>query len=161
MLEQFDRHVRKESGEEGQRISLGKSPCMWEQGHTRTYSVLWEYSERILLGDKMEEINQGQMWMLTIESQNNLNCHLRPMDDQNYSRKKWVFTWRFFFYLSIYLLIYGCAESSLLCGIFSSCGKLRLPSSCRIWPSHCTGFSCCGAWALGHTGFSSCDLRSQ
>ena len=106
MLEQFDRHIRKESGEESQRISLGKSPCLWEQGHTRTYSVLWEYSERILLGDKMEEINQGHMWMLTIESQNNLNCHLRPVDDQNYSRKKWVFTWRFFFiYLSIYLFM--------------------------------------------------------
>ena len=36
-------------------------------------------------------------------------------------------------------LIFGCAKSSLLCRLFSSC-------SARA--SHCSGFSC-GAWALG------------
>ena len=24
-----------------------------------------------------------------------------------------------------------------------------LLSSCGVWASHCSGFSCCGAWALG------------
>ena len=41
------------------------------------------------------------------------------------------------------LFIYGCAGSSLLHGILSSCGAQA---------SHCSGFSCCWAWALGHTG---------
>ena len=45
------------------------------------------------------------------------------------------------FYNFIYL--FGCAGSSLLCGLFSSCGS-RAP--------YCSGLSCCGAWALGRVG---------
>ena len=44
------------------------------------------------------------------------------------------------------LFIYGCAGSSLLHGILSSCGAQA---------SHCSGFSCCWVWALAHR-LSSC-----
>ena len=39
--------------------------------------------------------------------------------------------------------MFGCAGSPLLHGFFSSCS---------VWASHCSGFSCCKAWALGHVG---------
>ena len=39
-----------------------------------------------------------------------------------------------------YLLIFGCAGSSLLPGLFSSC---------NVQASHSSGFSCCGARLLG------------
>ena len=32
---------------------------------------------------------------------------------------------------------------------FSGCGEQSLLSNCDAWPSHCDGFSCCGAQALG------------
>ena len=60
----------------------------------------------------------------------------------------------FFFNCFIYLFIFGCAGSSLLLGIFSSCDKRELLFSCIVWASHCGSFSCCRVWALGHTGFS-------
>ena len=41
------------------------------------------------------------------------------------------------------LLIYGCAGSLLLCGLFSSSGT---------WASHPGSFSSCRARALGHSG---------
>ena len=53
----------------------------------------------------------------------------------------------FFFILCIYLFMFGCAESSLLCGIFSSCGKQGLLSGCCECASHCSAFFCCGAHA--------------
>ena len=71
----------------------------------------------------------------------------------------------FFFYynLFIYLFIFGCAGSLLLCGLFSSCGEWGLLSGCGAWASHCGGFSCCGApapgaWAsvVAAHGLSSC-----
>ena len=40
----------------------------------------------------------------------------------------------------IYLFISGCAGSSRLLGLLSSCG---------VWASLGGGFSCCGALALG------------
>ena len=46
------------------------------------------------------------------------------------------------FFFSFYLFIFGSAESSLLHGLFSSCGKRDLLSSCGAWASHCSGFSC-------------------
>ena len=59
----------------------------------------------------------------------------------------------FFFF---FFLIFGCAGSSLLSGLFSSCGKQGLCYSCGVRVSHCSGFSCCRAGALGPLGFSSC-----
>ena len=59
----------------------------------------------------------------------------------------------FFFF---FFLIFGCAGSSLLSGLFSSCGKQGLCYSCSVRVSHCSGFSCCRAWALGPLGFRSC-----
>ena len=57
----------------------------------------------------------------------------------------------FFFLKQFYSFIYGCAGSSLLHGLFSSCCEraLGLFSSCRVQASHCSGFSCHGAWARG------------
>ena len=56
---------------------------------------------------------------------------------------------RHYFLKSIYLFIFGRAGSLLLHGLFSSCSKQRLLSSCGGQASHGSGFSCCGAWALG------------
>ena len=56
--------------------------------------------------------------------------------------------------LFIYLF-FGCAESSLLCGLFSSCVEQGLISSCGARVSHCSGFSFRGVQALELTGFSS------
>ena len=57
----------------------------------------------------------------------------------------------------------GCARSSLLHGRFSGCstGISLVAASrgcsiiCRVWASHCGGFSCCRAQALGQMDFSS------
>ena len=60
--------------------------------------------------------------------------------------------------LFIYLLfIFGCAGSSLLRGLFSSCSELGLLPRCGVWVSHCGGFSCRGAWTLWHS-LNSCGL---
>ena len=60
----------------------------------------------------------------------------------------------------ISLFIFGCAGSSLLHGLFSSCSKQQLFSRCSAWASHCSGFSC-EAQTLGHAGFSSCNTETQ
>ena len=51
--------------------------------------------------------------------------------------------------LSLKLFIFGCAGSLLLYGLFSCCGKQGLLSSCGVWASDCSGFSCRAAWAHG------------
>ena len=38
----------------------------------------------------------------------------------------------------------------MLRGLFSSCGKWRLLSSCGAWAPHWGGFSCCGAQTREH-----------
>ena len=48
------------------------------------------------------------------------------------------------FFKFIYLFVFGCTGSSLLCGLFSSCGERGLLSSCSVQASHYSGFSCCG-----------------
>ena len=45
-------------------------------------------------------------------------------------------------FLKIILFIFGCAGSSLLRGLFSSCGEEGLLSSCGVRASRCSGFSC-------------------
>ena len=35
-----------------------------------------------------------------------------------------------------YLFVFGCVESSLLCGLFSSCGEQGKISSCSVQASH-------------------------
>ena len=59
----------------------------------------------------------------------------------------------------INVFIYGCAGSSLLLGLFSSCNEQGFLSSCGAQVYHCGGFSCCGARALEHLGFSSGSSR--
>ena len=53
----------------------------------------------------------------------------------------------FVFFLSC-LFIFGCAGSSLLHGLFSSCSEQELLSSCSARASHCDGLCCCGTQAL-------------
>ena len=50
---------------------------------------------------------------------------------------------------SIYLFVFGCARSSLLHRLVSTCVEGGLLSSCSAWASHCSGLSC-WAWTLGH-----------
>ena len=49
---------------------------------------------------------------------------------------------------------FGSVVSSLLHGLFSSCGKWGLFSSCSVWVSHCSDFSRWGARTLVSAGFS-------
>ena len=58
-------------------------------------------------------------------------------------------------------LLFGCAGSSWLRGLFSSCGEPGLLSSYGVQASHCPGFFCWGARALGCVGFSSCSSQVQ
>ena len=56
----------------------------------------------------------------------------------------------FIFYFTLKnLSIFGCARSSLLCRLFSSCSEPGLLSRCRPWASLCGRFSHCRAQALG------------
>ena len=64
------------------------------------------------------------------------------------------------FFESIHVFHFGSAGSSLLWGLFSSCGNQGLLPSCGVWASHCQGFSCCGARPLGHSGFRSCGSQA-
>ena len=57
-------------------------------------------------------------------------------------------------------LYFGCAGSSLLCKLFSSCGKQRLLSVLSAWASHGSGLYCCGAGARGCVGFSHWSVGS-
>ena len=53
----------------------------------------------------------------------------------------------FFFFLKIYLFIYGYAGSSLLLRLFSRYNEEGLFCHCGAPASHCGGFSCCRAGA--------------
>ena len=81
-----------------------------------------------------------------------------------------VFTFLFLFFkinLFIYLFIFGCIGSSLLCVGFLWLLRAGAALHCGEWASHCGGFSCCGARALGTQaslvvarGLSSCGSRA-
>ena len=62
--------------------------------------------------------------------------------------------WRFLKNNLMYTLIFffGCAGSSLLPGLPSSCSEQGLLSSCGAPAYHCGSFSCWGAQALGCVG---------
>ena len=76
----------------------------------------------------------------------------------------------YFIYLFIYFLIwaffppnfiiFGCAGSPSLHGLFSNGREQGLLSSRGVHASDCGSFSCCRAWALGCMGFSSCSSRA-
>ena len=67
----------------------------------------------------------------------------------------------FLFLKFLFIYLFDCAGSSLLLGLFSSCGEWGLLPSCVAWASHFSDFSCCGAWALGLPGFCSCSAWIQ
>ena len=54
----------------------------------------------------------------------------------------------------ILLFVFGCAGSSLLCGLFFSCWEQGAAL-------HCSGFSCCRAQALVHVGSIAAVSRLQ
>ena len=64
-------------------------------------------------------------------------------------------------FLIIVFICLGCAGSSLLGELFSSCSEQGRLSSCGAWVSHGGGLPCWGARAPGHTGFGSCGRRAQ
>ena len=68
----------------------------------------------------------------------------------------WGFLGSHSYLFKFYLFSFGCAVSSLLCGLFCSCGEQGLLACCCVLGSHFRSFSCCGAQALGRVGFSSC-----
>ena len=49
----------------------------------------------------------------------------------------------------------GCPGSQLLCGLFSSCGKRGLLSSCGVWASHWGWLLLLQSMGSRHTSFSS------
>ena len=55
----------------------------------------------------------------------------------------------FFFNIFIYLFIFGCIGSLLLCVGFLWLQRAGATICCCVRASHCGGFSCCGARALG------------
>ena len=57
----------------------------------------------------------------------------------------------FFFNINlfIYLFIFGCVGSSLLCVGFLQLWRVGATLRCGAQASHCSDFSCCGAPALG------------
>ena len=81
----------------------------------------------------------------------------------------------YFIYLIIFKFnfIFGCVGSSLLRVGFLYFWQAEATLRCGVWPSHCSGFSCCGARALGVrasvvaacrlgcVGFSSCGVQAQ
>ena len=54
-----------------------------------------------------------------------------------FKKKKREHLSSFFFFLIAHLFIFGCAGSSLLHWLFSSCGEPGLLCSCGPWASHC------------------------
>ena len=62
--------------------------------------------------------------------------------------------------LFIYLFIFGCIGSLLLCAGFLQLRQAGATLCCVTRASHCSGSSCCGARALG-AGFSSCGTWAQ
>ena len=66
------------------------------------------------------------------------------------------------FYISMSTYYYYCflAVLGLRCCMWAlpSCGERGPLSSCDMWASHCSGFSCGREQALGKAGFSSCGI---
>ena len=56
----------------------------------------------------------------------------------------------FFPSFSFYVFVFDCAGSSLLCGLFSSCGEQGLLSRCGARDLGHMGFSNCSSWGLEH-----------
>ena len=89
--------------------------------------------------------------------------------------------WHYFSNCILFILLLCFVSLGLCCcmWVFSSCREQGLLSSCSVWASHCSGFSCetpalgaqasvvvkhglscCGLQALEHAGFSSCGFQA-
>ena len=71
-----------------------------------------------------------------------------------------IYTKVVFFFLILFVSLWLC-WSSLLHGLFSSCGEWELLCSCGARAFPCGGFSCCRARVLGCSGFSRCSTWAQ
>ena len=54
-----------------------------------------------------------------------------------------------FVFINLFIFIFGCVGSSLLCAGFLWLRRAGATLRCGARASHCSGFSCCGAGALG------------
>ena len=55
----------------------------------------------------------------------------------------------FFFTFYLFIFIFGCVGSSLLCTGFLQLRRSGATLHCGVRASNCSSFSCCRAWALG------------
>ena len=79
----------------------------------------------------------------------------------------------FFKKINLFVFIFGCVGSSLLCAGFLQLRRAGATLRCGARASCCRGFSCCGTWALGAQAsvvvahglqarrLSSCGARAQ
>ena len=67
----------------------------------------------------------------------------------------------FSFYLLIYLFIFGCVGSSLLCSGFLQQWRVGATLCCGAQASHCHGFLLLWSTGSRRTGFSSCGTWTQ
>ena len=63
-----------------------------------------------------------------------------------------ITSWIILRWVSVFFFPFGCAGSSLVLRLFSSCSEQGPLSTSGARASHCGGFSCCGARALGRAG---------
>ena len=66
-----------------------------------------------------------------------------------------------FFFLCLYIYLFGAALGLRCCASFSVAVASRDHSGCGARASHCTGVSSCGARALGSACFRSRGIRAQ
>ena len=119
------------------------------------------YFKRKVKPDKWSLCPHGASWgrietrakvsWLTKPSRNHrTDCNTSTQDTSVFKNFLLLLLEKLNFYFIFFL---GCTESSLLCMLFSSCGKQGSLSSCCAWACRCRGFSC-GAQAIGLAGFS-------
>ena len=59
----------------------------------------------------------------------------------------------------LFIYFWLCWVFIAVCELFSSCREQELLSSCGVWASHHSGFSCCGAQVLGAWTLQLVDSR--
>ena len=82
-------------------------------------------------------------------------CVLQSMGSQRvgYNNEKlWSPSRLFILFILVENFILAALGLCCCSRAFFSCSERGLLSSCGVWASHCSSFSCCGAQALRHTG---------
>ena len=132
---------------------VGKIP--WKRAWQLQSSCLENPMDRRALWATVCRVAKCQMWLkrLSTLAHKMANiCQISGFRDQVtsiYFSDGALLTWYLVFFVFsdfICWLIFGCAGSLLLRGLFSPCDEQGLLSSLGAWTS-CGGFSCCGARA--------------